>query len=233
MRIDRRFATALVVAFLIIAGTMAAPAMDQQPDRQLFRAFVQFNLAQLQNGQIYIGRPWVKPVGDWMDGEEIQGGIEAMTAEFFPYGPAAGDIILIDRRADDLVAAYDDFSLLIENGDVGEVEGLALWSKAISADTDCHIDYARDYLAVISVTSEVGARACIDDAAFWFRGVHQRYHGYAGLPASEATRSADERLAGTLRDCAPLGWLDDKGRDCVIRLLAPGPSPARASPGRR
>ena len=233
MRTNGWFRWPVIATLLVVASVTTAPGAGEQPEHQLFEAFVRHNLAQLQNGQIYISRPHVRPVNDWTDGKVIQSHIESTALEAFAQDTPAGDVILINRRTENLLGAYKGFSGLIENSTINEDEVIKLWSKALASDADCDISYVRDYLAIVSVASDQDAQACVEETVYWFRGLRQSFADYAGVLTSNATRLADEQFAVALRDCAPLGWLDNGVRNCIIRRLSTEPDTEAGPPKRR
>jgi len=218
----RRSGAFLALALMAIA-TPAWASDDALPDRDLLLEFVRHNLEQLPSGQIYIARPHVRPVDDWVASDAIESDIEAMATEAFASDVPAPDIILVDREPDDFTFAYKAYVNLVEGLD--EDERVGLWSKAITASAPCDTSFARDYLAVVSVASVDDASSCIGDGLYWFRGVRTRFNVFAELPVSELTRAADDLLVAALRDCAPLGWLDRQAHTCVLTSVSPPPPP--------
>lgn len=122
----------------------------------------------------------------------------------------------MNRAASDLASSYKEFKSLVSNSALKDEEIVDLWSAALVAPDRCAISMPRRYLAVLSVFNDGEVESCVDKASFLFRGTPLRFHEFFMVPVSKATEKADSLLIAMLRDCAPVGHMDRRVRNCVL-----------------
>lgn len=135
--LGRIFSTAGAV-LLLLATTSAASGTVPQSKQRLVDDFLLHNLSLWRYGQIYIARPYVQPVDEWTSGTMMQRRIVEDATEAFPTGSPAGDIVLVNYRADDPAAAYSAFKLILKNFDTDEIETKRLWRRALAPGNHCN-----------------------------------------------------------------------------------------------
>lgn len=208
----------LAAAAMMMSAAAVGPSFgeDAPMPPEATVAFAAYNLGQMADGQIYVGAPNVRAIDEWIDGDRVRKNVEKATAGGFVDGPPGPDIILINRASEDYAETFEAFSHEMTNRDFDYTEVITMWSVMLVARGGCNAGYPRDYLAVISIDPSIDVTACVSEAIYWFRGIRMPFHQFASVELSAATRQVDDQLAGTLRDCAPLGWLDATVRECVL-----------------
>ena len=210
----RYLAAAAMMLSAVAVGPSSGQDASMAPEATV--AFAAYNLDQMADGQIYVGAPNVRAIDEWIDGNRVRKNVEKATTGGFVDGPPGPDVILINRAPEDYAATFEAFSHEMTNRDFDDTEVMTMWSVMLVARGGCNVGYPRDYLAVISIDPVVDVTTCVSEAIYWFRGIRMPFHQFASVEPSAATRQVDDQLAGTLRDCAPLGWLDATVRECVL-----------------
>lgn len=208
----------IVAAAIALSATAGGLSFGQNAaiDPELVAAFAAYNLAQMADGQIYVGAPNVRAINEWIDGSRVRANVEKATAGGFVDGPPGPDVILINRAPEDFAATFAAFSHEMKSRALDESEVITMWSTMLVLRGGCNVGYPRDYLAVISIDPFVDVTTCVSEGIYWFRGIRMPFQYFASVEPSTLTRRIDDQLAGALRDCAPLGWLDATVRECVL-----------------
>jgi hypothetical protein len=214
MQTGVRYVAAVAIT---LSAAVASPSFgaDAAIDPETVAAFAAYNLAQMADGQVYVGAPNVRAIGEWIDGNRVRKNVEKATVGGFVDGPPGPDVILISRAPENFADTFAAFSHEMTNRGFDETEVMTMWSVMLVSRGGCNVGYPRDYMAVISVDPFVDVTTCVSQGIYWFRGIRMPFHEFASVEPSAATRQVDDRLAGALRDCAPLGWLDATVRECV------------------
>lgn len=225
-----------LLAAALVAATVGSPGAGFADDSTVvdsrFLAFAHHNVERIPDGQIYVGSPHVIPVADWARAAEIEAHLTLLATEGFADEPLGPDIVIINRRSDDMELAFTAFATTLRDMGLDPIETERLWSSSMAA-APCVPLYPREYLAILSVNDLQQAVACASEALYRLRGVGTSYATFADLRASDDTRAADEMLAGALARCATLGWMDSTVRNCVFDRLVGKAELRRPHPRRR